>query len=74
LRTIRIGSGSRGSTTSTPAILDAYGDGSLFTTIDQGVEQHEAYSGLGLAPEEYAVMVIVARYQEGLAVELRKAS
>ena len=57
-----------------PAILEAYGDGSLFTTLERGVEQHAAYSGLGLSPEEYAVMVIVARYQENLAVELRKAS
>jgi len=57
-----------------PAILDAYGDGSLFTTLQHGLEQHAAYSGLGLSPEEYAVMVIVARYQENLALELRKAS
>ncbi len=57
-----------------PAILEAYGDGSLFTTLEQGAEQQAAYSGLGLTPEEYAVMVIVARYQESLAVELRKAS
>jgi DNA topoisomerase I len=57
-----------------PAILEAYSDGSLFTTLQRGIEQNAAYSGLGLSPEEYAVMVIVAGYQEDLAVELRKAS
>ena len=57
-----------------PAIYEAYSDGSLFTTLQQGVEQDAAYSGLGLSPEEYAVMVIVARYQEKLARDLRKAN
>jgi DNA topoisomerase-1 len=57
-----------------PAILEAYSDGSLFTTLERGAEQEAAYSGLGLSPEEYAVMVIVARYQQDLALELRRAS
>jgi DNA topoisomerase I len=50
-----------------PAILDAYADGSLFPTMERGEEQNTAYAGLGLQPEEYAVMVLVARYQEHLA-------
>ncbi len=55
-----------------PAILEAYSDGSLFSTLEAGAGQNEAYAGLGLTAEEYAVMVIVARYQERLALELRK--
>ncbi len=47
-----------------PAILDAYAGGSLQTAMQQGEEQNEAYSGLGLRPEEYCVMVIVAAHQE----------
>ncbi|HJT89413.1 MAG TPA: hypothetical protein VJ732_16205 [Bryobacteraceae bacterium] len=47
-----------------PAIFDAYSDGSLFSTMEQGQEQHTAYAGLGLRPEEYSLMVIVAAYQE----------
>ena len=50
-----------------PAIPGAYADGSLFPAMEQGEEQNAAYQGLGLSPEEYAVMVIVARYQERLA-------
>lgn len=50
-----------------PAVLDAYADGSLFPTMLQGEQQHAAYAGKGLRPEEYAVMVIVAQYQENLA-------
>jgi DNA topoisomerase-1 len=55
-----------------PAILEAYSDGSLFSTLEAGAGQNAAYDGLGLTAEEYAVMVIVARYQERLALELRK--
>jgi DNA topoisomerase-1 len=54
-----------------PAIIDAYADGSLFTTLELGEQQNSAYAGLGLRPEEYSVMVIVAKYQEGLARQLR---
>ena len=50
-----------------PAVIDAYVDGSLFPTMQQGEEQDSAYAGLGLKPEEYAVMVVVARYQQNLA-------
>lgn len=57
-----------------PAIFEAYEDGSLFSVLEQGEEQDKAYSGMGLSPHEYAVMVIVARYQEQLARTLRKAS
>jgi len=55
-----------------PAVIDAYANGSLFEVERQGEQQNTAYSGLGLSPEEYAVMVIVAEYQEALARELRK--
>ena len=54
-----------------PAILDAYSDGSLFSMMEQGAEQQTAYAGMGLRPEEYCVMVVIAAYQEKLA---RKAS
>lgn len=50
-----------------PAILDAYSNGSLFSTIAQGEQEESAYKGLGLRAEEYCVMVIVAAYQEKLA-------
>jgi DNA topoisomerase-1 len=52
-----------------PAILDAYSDGSLFPAMAQGDQQQAAYAGLGLRPEEYCVMVVVAAYQEKLARE-----
>jgi DNA topoisomerase-1 len=54
-----------------PAILDAYSDGSLFSTMEQGVEQESAYAGLGLRAEEYCVMVIIAAHQKKLAGETR---
>ena len=54
-----------------PAAIEPYVDGSLFPVMRQGKQQDVAYAGLGLRPEEYAVMVIVARYQEDLA---RKAA
>jgi DNA topoisomerase I len=47
-----------------PAVFDAYADRSLFETMAQGREQHEAYRGRGLQPEEYSVMVIIAKAQE----------
>jgi DNA topoisomerase-1 len=50
-----------------PAILDAYSDGSLFDVMAQGREQHAAYEGRGLLPEEYSVMVIIAKHQEQAA-------
>jgi hypothetical protein len=50
-----------------PAILDAYSDGSIFETMAQGREQNAAYEGRVLMPEEYAVMVIIAKHQERLA-------
>jgi hypothetical protein len=55
-----------------PAVLEAYEDGSLFPAIQQGEIQHGEYAGLGLRPEEYAVMVIVAGYQGRLANEVRQ--
>jgi DNA topoisomerase-1 len=54
-----------------PAIIDAYSDGSLFPVMAQGEHQHAAYAGLGLRPEEYAVMVIVAESQQKLAALAR---
>jgi DNA topoisomerase-1 len=50
-----------------PAIVDAYVDGSLFPVMAQGIEPDNAYAGLGLKPEEYAVMVIIAAHQQKLA-------
>jgi DNA topoisomerase-1 len=50
-----------------PAILEAYSDGALFPAMEQGEQQHAAYAGLGLTPEEYSVMVLVAEYQQKLA-------
>ena len=50
-----------------PAILDAYSEGSLFAAMQQGEQQQTAYNGLGLRPEEYCVMVVVAEHQEKLA-------
>ncbi len=50
-----------------PAIIDAYSDGSLAAAMQQGEQQHAAYAGLGLRPEEYSVMVLVAEYQQKLA-------
>ncbi len=50
-----------------PAVLESYEVGSLFPAVQQGQQQDVAYAGLGLRPEEYAVMVIVARHQEKLA-------
>ena len=41
-------------------------------TMQQGEEQNSAYSGLGLRPEEYCVMVTVAKYQQELAQHLRR--
>uniref|UniRef100_Q02BW7 DNA topoisomerase n=1 Tax=Solibacter usitatus (strain Ellin6076) TaxID=234267 RepID=Q02BW7_SOLUE len=46
-----------------PAILDAYADGSLFARMEQGEQQNAAYGGLGLRPEEYCVMVLIADHQ-----------
>jgi DNA topoisomerase I len=54
-----------------PAIFDAYLTGSLFPIIEQGEQQDTAYAGLGLRPEEYGVMVIIAAHQERLAREVR---
>lgn len=50
-----------------PAILDAYSDGSLLSAMRQGEQQQTDYNGLGLRPEEYCVMVVVAEHQERLA-------
>ncbi len=57
-----------------PAIAEAYSDGSLFSTMKAGEQQQAAYGGLGLRPEEYCVMVIVAADQERLAREARATS
>jgi DNA topoisomerase I len=50
-----------------PAIPDAFSDGSLLSAMQQGEQQHTAYNGLGLTPEEYCVLVVVAAHQERLA-------
>ena len=54
-----------------PAIPEAYMDGSLFPVLAHGEQQHAAYAGLGLRPEEYAVTVIIAAHQESLARNVR---
>jgi hypothetical protein len=43
--------------------VDAYTDGKLFDVMARGEEQHTAYSGLGLCPEKYCCMVIIADWQ-----------
>ena len=55
-----------------PAIVDAYGSGALIPMMQEGAAQNEAYRGLGLRPEEYCVMVIVAEYQEKQVKEARE--
>jgi len=35
--------------------------------MQQGEQQNVAYAGLGLRPEEYSVMVLIAEYQQKLA-------
>ena len=52
-------------------MIEAYADGSLFPVMKEGEQQHAAYAGLGLRPEEYSTMVIVADYQERLARSAR---
>ncbi len=47
-----------------PAILDSFSDNSLFDVMREGVEQHRAYRGRGLRPEEYSVMVLITKYLE----------
>ena len=47
-----------------PAVVEAYGAGSLFPVMREGVAQEQAYNGQGLLPEEYAVLTTVAEYQE----------
>lgn len=47
-----------------PAVFDAYLDASLFDVMAEGRAQQEAYQGHGLRPEEYSVMVIIAKHQE----------
>lgn len=54
-----------------PAILESYLDGPLFPAMKQGEKQDAAYSGLGLKPDEYCVMVIIAAHQEKLARDVR---
>jgi DNA topoisomerase-1 len=50
-----------------PAILDAYTEGLLFPAMRHGEEQNSAYAGLGLRPEEYSVMALIAEHQQKLA-------
>jgi DNA topoisomerase-1 len=50
-----------------PAVIDGYTTGALFQAMQQGEEEHKAYAGLGLRPEEYSVMVMIADYQSKLA-------
>jgi DNA topoisomerase I len=50
-----------------PAILDAFADGYLFETMAQGREENAVYEGRGLRPDEYAVLVIIAKHPERVA-------
>lgn len=47
-----------------PAMFEAYSDGTLFSVMQQGIEEFQAYQGRGLSPEEYSVMVLVTKYLE----------
>lgn len=55
-----------------PAILEAYAQGSLFARMRDGLAQEAAYNGLGLRPEEYCVLTIVAEYQEKQVRQARR--
>jgi DNA topoisomerase-1 len=57
-----------------PAVLDGYDDGSLFAMMREGDAQNEAYAGLGLRPEEYCVMVLIAEYQLNLVKKAQHAA
>jgi DNA topoisomerase-1 len=46
-----------------PAIPEAYANGSLFARMEQGEQQDSAYAGLGVRPDEYCVMVLIADHQ-----------
>lgn len=50
-----------------PVMFEAYSDGSLFPAMEQGERQSSAYAGMGLRPDEYSVMVLIAEYQRKLA-------
>jgi len=54
-----------------PAILDSFLSGALFPAMEEGEQQNAAYGGLGLKPEEYCVMVIIAAHEERLARQAR---
>jgi DNA topoisomerase-1 len=54
-----------------PAVLEAFEDKSLFPAMREGEKQDAAYAGLGLRSDEYGVMVMIARYQEKLALQIR---
>jgi DNA topoisomerase I len=57
-----------------PAVLDAYSDATLDALMQRGQQQDTEYGSLGLRPEEYCVMVIIAEYQQRLAKAARKAA
>lgn len=54
-----------------PAVLESYMDGSLFPIWKRGEQENAAYAGMGLSPEEYCAMVIIAAHQEKLAKQVR---
>ena len=60
-----------------PAVLEGYADGTLFPTMQQGLEQEIAYSRLGgLRGDEFCVMVLIAEYlqrQAKAAKQLKSA-
>lgn len=54
-----------------PAILEAYSNGTLHEAMRHGAAQSAAYQGLGLRPEEYSVLVLIAEYQEKQVAQAR---
>jgi DNA topoisomerase-1 len=46
-----------------PAVIESYTGQSLFGVMERGMQQDSAYAGLGLRPEEYCCMVIIADRQ-----------
>ncbi|HWQ55486.1 MAG TPA: hypothetical protein VN442_17495 [Bryobacteraceae bacterium] len=54
-----------------PAILEAYSNGTLHEAMRNGDAQSTAYQGLGLRPEEYSVLVLIAEYQEKQVAQAR---
>lgn len=56
-----------------PAVLEGYADGTLFSMMQQGKEQEQAYSRFGgLRGEEFCVMVLIAEYLQRQAKQAKQ--